>query len=47
VTESIVVTDRPTHGQPRPYQFPRFEQSELANGLGLITIDLPDRKSVV
>ena len=43
MTESIVIADRPTHGEPRPYQFPKFEQGQLANGLGLITIDLPGR----
>ena len=43
MTEGIVVSDRPTHGEPRPYQFPRFEREELSNGLGLITVDLPGR----
>jgi len=46
MTASIVVADRPTHGEPRPYHFPRFERTELANGLGLITIDLPGRALV-
>jgi len=46
VTTEIVVARRPTHGEPRPYQFPRFERHELANGLGLITVDLPGRALV-
>jgi zinc protease len=46
MTELIVVADRPTHGDPRPYQFPRFERVELSNGLGLITVDLPGRALV-
>jgi len=46
VTTEIVVAKRPTHGEPRPYQFPRFEREELDNGLGLITVDLPGRALV-
>jgi zinc protease len=46
VSDTIVVADRPTHGEPRPYQFPRFERAELSNGLGLITINLPGRALV-
>jgi predicted Zn-dependent peptidase len=46
MTELIVVADRPTHGDPRPYHFPRFEREELSNGLGLITVDLPGRALV-
>jgi zinc protease len=42
----IVVADRPTHGEPRPYQFPRFEREELGNGLGLIAVHLPGRQLV-
>jgi zinc protease len=42
--ESATVTaQRPTHGEPRPYQFPRFERAELANGLDVITVHLPGR----
>jgi zinc protease len=44
--EGIVVADRPTHGEPRPYQFPRFAREELANGLGLIGVHLPGRALV-
>jgi predicted Zn-dependent peptidase len=46
VSADIVVADRPTHGEPRPYQFPRFERQELDNGLGLIAVDLPGRALV-
>ena len=42
----IVVAERPTHGEPRPYQFPRFERQELDNGLGLIAVHLPSRALV-
>lgn len=44
--DAIVVGDRPTHGEPRPYQFPRFEQQHLSNGLGLIGVHLPSRALV-
>jgi zinc protease len=44
--EQVVVADRPTHGEPRPYQFPRFERDELSNGLGLIFVHLPGRALV-
>ena len=46
MTDTIVVSARPTHGEPRPYHFPRFERQELPNGLGLITVDLPGRALV-
>ena len=46
MTTEVVVGTRPTHGEPRPYQFPRFERQELSNGLGLITVDLPGRALV-
>ncbi len=42
----IVVTERPVPGTPRPYDFPAFERSRLANGLGLILVDLPGRPLV-
>ncbi len=44
--QDIVVADRPTHGEPRPYQFPRFERQELSNGLGLVAVHLPGRALV-
>ena len=46
MSPEIVVADRPTHGEPRPYQFPRFERLELSNGLGLIAVHLPGRALV-
>ena len=46
MTTEIVVAERPTHGEPRPYHFPRFERQELDNGLGLIAVDLPGRALV-
>jgi zinc protease len=46
VSPETVVADRPTHGEPRPYSFPRFERVELANGLGLIAVHLPGRALV-
>jgi zinc protease len=42
----IVIADRPHHGEPSQYQFPRFEQHQLANGLGLLSIHLPGRELV-
>jgi predicted Zn-dependent peptidase len=44
--QPIVVADRPTHGEPRPFHFPRFERVELSNGLGLIAVHLPGRALV-
>src|SRR5688500_7311910 len=46
MSPEIVVADRPTHGEPRPYQFPRFERQDLANGMGLIAVHLPGRALV-
>jgi zinc protease len=43
---AIVVPDRPTHTDPRPFHFPAFERHELSNGLGLITVHLPGRALV-
>jgi zinc protease len=43
---ATVIAERPTHGEPRPFQFPRFEQAELSNGLDLITVHLPGRALV-
>jgi len=40
---AVVVPDRPSHGEPRPYHFPRFEKRTLSNGLSLIAVDLPGR----
>ncbi len=41
-----VVATRPKPGVPRPYQFPAFERTRLANGLTLITIQLDGRPLV-
>ena len=46
MSTDVVVGQRPTHGEPRPYQFPRFERQELSNGLGLIAVHLPGRALV-
>src|SRR5205814_8803850 len=43
---SVVLAERPKPGTPRPYEFPAFERSNLANGLNLITVDLPGRPLV-
>ncbi|MGC8635037.1 MAG: M16 family metallopeptidase [Candidatus Limnocylindrales bacterium] len=41
---SLEVLDRrPMPGQPRPYHFPRFERSVLANGLTVLVAHLPAR----
>jgi zinc protease len=42
----LVVAERPTPGEPRPYHFPDFERIELGNGLGLIAVQLPARELV-
>ncbi len=44
--KAVVVAQRPTHGEPRPYHFPKFERQELSNGLGLISVHLPGRALV-
>jgi zinc protease len=42
--ESVrIVSERPTPGTPRPYEFPHVERSRLANGLSLAVVDLPGR----
>jgi predicted Zn-dependent peptidase len=42
----IVVPDRPSHTDPRPFHFPRFERQALSNGLGVIAVHLPGRALV-
>ena len=44
--QPVVVAERPTHGDPRPFHFPKFERSELSNGLGVIAVHLPGRALV-
>ena len=34
---------RPSPGQPRPYDFPRFERSGLSNGLSIVQAHVPGR----
>ena len=43
MSTEIVVADRPTHGEPRPYHFPRFERFRLANGLTVLHAHVPGR----
>jgi zinc protease len=42
----VVLARRPKPGVPRPYQFPAFERTRLANGLTLITVQLDGRPLV-
>lgn len=46
MTDSVVVADRPTPGEPRPFQFPRFERRQLSTGLSVIAVHLPGRALV-
>jgi len=47
VTVDLSVLDvRPAPGRPRPYHFPHFERTILANGAQLVTADLPGRPLV-
>jgi len=46
VRESTVIATRPTPGQPRPYDFPPFARATLANGLNVITAQMPGRPLV-
>jgi zinc protease len=39
----VVVAERPSPGEPRPYAFPAFRRTRLANGLEVIEVDLPGR----
>jgi zinc protease len=41
-----VVPTRPVPGTPRPYEFPRFERTKLANGLSLLTVNMAGRPLV-
>ena len=43
---AIVIAERPTPGEPRPYHFPAFERVTLANGFGVIAVHLPGRALV-
>jgi zinc protease len=44
--DSVVIAERPTHGDPRPYHFPAFERRQLENGVGVIAVDMPGRELV-
>lgn len=46
MTDEVVVAERPTPGEPRPFQFPRFERRQLSNGLSVIAVNLPGRALV-
>ncbi|HET7181978.1 MAG TPA: pitrilysin family protein, partial [Candidatus Limnocylindrales bacterium] len=46
MTDSVVVAERPTPGEPRPFQFPRFDRRQLSNGLSVIAVNLPGRALV-
>jgi zinc protease len=39
--------ERPAAGDPKDYHFPRFTRARLANGLGLVTAQLPGRPLLV
>jgi zinc protease len=43
---TTVVEERPRPGTPRPYEFPPFRRDRLANGLDVITVDVPGRPLV-
>jgi zinc protease len=43
VTDLSVLDQRPSPGLPRPYHFPRFSRSRLANGLTVISVPMPGR----
>ncbi len=40
---AVVISERPRHADPRPYDFPDFERAELPSGLGVIAVHLPGR----
>jgi len=40
---TVVVAERPVAAEPRPYAFPPFRRSRLANGLSILTVDLAGR----
>jgi predicted Zn-dependent peptidase len=40
----MVVAQRPTHGEPRPYHFPSFTRERLSNGIDVIAVHLPERE---
>lgn len=46
MTDRAGTATRPSPGEPRPYSFPAFERHVLANGLSVLTVDLPGRPLV-
>jgi zinc protease len=42
----LVIAERPTPGEPRPYHFPDFAPVHLENGLSVIAVQLPARELV-
>ncbi len=46
MSESTVIATRPTPGQPRPYEFPAFKRTRLANGLEVIVAPMAGRPLV-
>ena len=46
MTDSVVIAERPTPGEPRPFHFPRVERRQLSNGLSVIAVNLPGRALV-
>jgi zinc protease len=46
MTLERILAERPSPGQPRSYEFPRFERTVLASGLRVITVNVPDRPLV-
>jgi len=41
--DGYVIAERPTPGEPRPYEFPAIARSQLDNGLTILVADLPGR----
>ncbi|TAK02447.1 MAG: insulinase family protein [Chloroflexota bacterium] len=41
--QGMVVAERPVAGEPRPYAFPPFRRTRLANGLSVVAVDMPGR----
>jgi zinc protease len=41
--DGYVIAERPTPGEPRPYEFPAIARSQLDNGLTVLVADLPGR----
>src|SRR4029078_10890808 len=46
MSEVSVVAERPTPGEPRPYDFPDVARSRLATGLAVVVAALPGRPLV-